>query len=168
MKKQATKTTFAGKTLTTKEWSKATGIKKSTLKSRLGRAKEDQAKIEAALTNGASEAFIASLKPVSPAIEVDFSESPVTVKEVPEKKVRKKREAQTIQVDLTGGSISITRHVNNSIEVLDADGKALNAAKTLRQVDDEKGLKIQERKEDGSRKLNTRAFGKEVLEALTA
>jgi len=69
---------------------------------------------------------------------------------------------------LTGGSVVITRHQNNSVEVLDSEGKALNAAKTLGQINEEKSLGIEPKDENGKRVLNTRQFGKKVIEALSA
>lgn len=146
MKNQTAKKIKAfGKNNSIAQWAELTGIKASTLKSRLTRAKDDKDKIKAAFTNGASEEFLASVAPK-----------------------RKKREEQIIQVDLTGGSVTVTRHVNNAITVIDSEGKALNAAKTLSEINAEKGLNIEPKNAEGKRILNTRSFGKKVIEALAS
>ena len=81
------------------------------------------------------------------------------------KRGRPALEEQVVQVDLKAGKYTIVRRTNHAVEAYkgtkqNADKKAKSTKAVLRQVIEEKNLKVE------LGKLNTRMLGKKVIEAL--
>ena len=139
---------FAGKTLTAKQWEELTGIKATKISHAMGRGgcKNLKQAFNKLATNQATKEAVASLS-------ADV------------KRGRPALEEQVVQVDLKAGKYTIVRRTNHAVEAYkgtkqNADKKAKSTKAVLRQVIEEKNLKVE------LGKLNTRMLGKKVIEAL--
>jgi hypothetical protein len=147
--------TFAGKTLTAKQWAELTGIKATKISHAMGRGgckTLKQALNKLATTQPTKEAVAA--------LSADV------------KRGRPALEEQVVQVDLKAGKYTIVRRTNHAVEAykgtkqteankVGKTSKKFKSAKAvLRQVIEEKDLKVE------LGKLNTRQLGKNVIDAL--